>query len=87
MCLLRPHGCADATVAFSLPCPSVPAYPSRLGCSRSMTSGSMMGRAVARSMSTQVRLAKGGSAIACGGTLTAGDMAWPWSRAARAPGT
>ena len=49
------------------------AYPSRVGCSTPLTSGTMMGSSIQRSLSTQVQLAKGGSTIACGGTLTAGD--------------
>ena len=49
---------------------SVNAYARRVGCSISITSGSMMGSAIVRSSSQQVTLARGGSTIACGGTLT-----------------
>ena len=49
------------------------AFPGSVGCSKSLTSGSIMGSSIQRSASTQVQLAKGGSTIACGGTLTAGD--------------
>jgi hypothetical protein len=56
-------------LALCLPV-SVDADASDVGCSRSITSGSMMGPAIVRSSIQQVQLARGGSPIACGGTLT-----------------
>ena len=51
------------------------AYPSSLGCARSITSGTIiMGSPVSVSgASTQIQLAKGATTIPCGGTLMAGD--------------
>ena len=49
---------------------SVDADARDVKCQQSITSGSMMGSAIVRSSSQQVTLARGGSAIACGGTLT-----------------
>ena len=49
---------------------SVDAHVSRVACDRPITSGSMMGQPIVRSTSQQVKLARGGSPIACGGTLT-----------------
>ena len=50
------------------------AYPDRVSCTRSITSGNtLMGSAISDGASTQIQLAKGGNTIACGGTLTAGD--------------
>ena len=56
-------------LALCLPA-SVDAYASMVPCDRSITSGSMMGPPIVRSTSQQVKLARGGSPIACGGTLT-----------------
>ena len=43
-------------------------------CGTSITGGRMMGASInTNGDSTQIQLAKGGKAIACGGTLTAGD--------------
>jgi hypothetical protein len=49
---------------------SVDADARDVKCQQSITSGSMMGSAIVRSSSQQVKLARGGSPIACGGTLT-----------------
>ena len=49
---------------------SADAHVSRVACDRPITSGSMMGPLIERSTSQQVKLARGGSPIACGGTLT-----------------
>ena len=50
------------------------AYPDRVDCSRSITSGNMMGQAISpNGAPAQIQLAKWGATIACGGTLTAGD--------------
>ena len=52
---------------------SARAYPGSVGCDRSLTSGTIMSNGIVRSGVTQVQLAKDGAAIACGGSLTAGD--------------
>ena len=50
------------------------AYPDRVDCSRSITSGNMMGQAISpNGAPAQIQLAKGGITIPCGGALMAGD--------------
>jgi len=51
------------------------AYLGNLACDRGITVGSpnIMGSAIAEGGSTNLKLAKGGTAIACGGNITAGD--------------
>jgi hypothetical protein len=77
------------TLVVALAARPLAAYPNRVGCSRSITSGTMMGQAISTngasgggggsggrkdsSSDAQIQLAKGGATIACGGTLTAGD--------------
>ena len=68
-------------LALCLPA-SVDASPSDVGCSRSITSGSMMGQPIVRSTSQQVKLARGGSPIACGGTLTPSESGLTLSKSA-----
>ena len=77
------------TLVVALAARPLAAYPTSVGCSRSITSGTMMGQAISTngasgggggsggrkdsSSDAQIQLAKGGATIACGGTLTAGD--------------
>ena len=68
-------------LALCLPA-SVDAYASMVPCDRSITSGSMMGPPIVRSTSQQVKLARGGSAIACGGTLTPSESGLTLSKSA-----
>ena len=63
------HVLLALALALCLPV-SVDAYASRVDCSKSITSGSIHSIQILRSSSQQVRLARGGSPIACGGTLT-----------------
>ena len=49
------------------------AHPRDLRCSSPMTSGTIHRRAVQQSTSRTIQFAKAGSAISCGGTITAGD--------------
>ena len=71
-CACRGRAVMRATLA-ALFIAGTHADPGSVGCSQSLTSGSMMGASIQRSASTQVQLAKSGSPIACGSTLTAGD--------------
>ena len=48
-------------------------------CSRSIASGTIMGQSIQESAVASIRLVKGGSAIACGGTLTPGDTGLTFS--------
>ena len=68
-------------LALCLPA-SVDAYASMVPCDRSITSGSMMGPPIVRSTSQQVKLARGGSPIACGGTLTPSEAGLTLSKSA-----
>ena len=62
------------TLVVALAARPLAAYPAKVDCSRSITSGSMMGATInTNGASEQVQLAKGGATIACGGSLTAGD--------------
>ena len=67
-----------STVALSLWLSSsslnVDAYASRVACSRSLTSGNMMNMGISVSVSQQIKLARGGSVINCGGTLTPNEQ-------------
>ena len=65
--------CDQRFMLLALLAVGVDAYPSSLSCSSSITSGTIMGQTVQRLSSTQVQLAKEGTTIACGGTLTPGD--------------
>lgn len=61
-------------VVMALTARPVYAYSKEVRCGTSITSGRMMGASInTNGDSTQIQLAKGGIAIACGGTLTAGD--------------
>ena len=60
-------------VVMALIASPVTASPSNLGCSRSITSGSIMGANIQVLSATQIKLAKDGVPIECGGTLEAGD--------------
>ena len=49
-------------------------YPSELGCSRSIISGSIIGSSISTNGApAQIQLAKGGITVPCGGALMAGD--------------
>jgi hypothetical protein len=62
------------TLVVALAARPLAAYPEKVGCGKSITSGSMMGATISTNgASEQVQLAKGGVKIACGGSLTAGD--------------
>jgi len=62
------------TLVVALAARPLAAYPAKVDCDRSITSGNMMGPAISpNGASAQIQLAKGGATIACGGTLTAGD--------------
>jgi len=52
----------------------VEAHPTMLACSRSITSGSIMGASISRSgFRSRPELVKNGAAIACGSILNAGE--------------
>ena len=62
------------TLVVALAARPLTAYPDRVGCSKSITSGTIMGEAISPNGAlAQIQLAKWGATIACGGTLTAGD--------------
>jgi len=70
---MKARGWLLAAVAALAARPLV-AYPDRVTCSRSITSGNMMGQAISpNGAPAQIQLAKGGITIPCGGALMAGD--------------
>ena len=65
--------CMHILIVIVLILVPVSALPINLACSRSITSGKIMGETVIIGSTKQIKLAKDGIPIECGSTLQAGD--------------